>query len=424
MARINVEDLLPGMTLASDLYGPNGRFLLPRGTVLSERHLRVSKMWGVAEADIDDLRAEEAQASQERRFSPDILALARRIAEERFQRCDDSQELIRELKRLCVLAAARRLSAGQSVPHGNAQETVASPDPPPRLPCRPQDILSVDVQLASLPDIFVRINEVLNNPRSSVAHVADAIGKDQSLSAKLLKLVNSPFYGFASRIETLTRAVTIIGSRQLTMLALGISVISHFKDIPQTLLDMRAFWSHSIACGIVAKLLASHLAPAAEERCFVAGLLHDIGRLVIFKNAPEVGRVIVASAWQANLDMLEAEQVLLGFDHARVGGLLTLGWRLPPVLERAVRHHHAPSRGEEGREAALVNAADAIAHALLYGSGGAALVPPVDVQAWQGLGLTKGMLPQVALQVERQVEEVFKLFIMEEEAPGAARGEA
>lgn len=424
MARINIDDLLPGMTLASDLYGPNGRFLLPQGTVLSERHLRVSKMWGVSEADIDGLQAEQASAVQERRFSPEVLELARQIAEERFQRCDDSQEMIRELKRLCVLASARRLAAGQNVPLGRAGEALVPPDPPPRLPCRPQDILCADVQLASLPDIFVRINEVLNNPRSSVAHVADAIGKDQSLSAKLLKLVNSPFYGFASRIETLTRAVTIIGSRQLTMLALGISVISHFKDIPQTLLDMRAFWSHSIACGIVAKLLATHLSPSSEERCFVAGLLHDIGRLVIFKNAPEVGRLIVASAWQANLDMQEAEQVLLGFDHARIGGLLTLGWRLPPALERAVRYHHNPSRGEEGREAALVNAADAIAHALLYGSGGAALAPPVDAQTWSGLGLTKGVLAQVAVQVERQVEEVFKLFIMEEEGQPDAQGKA
>ena len=122
----------------------------------------------------------------------------------------------------------------------------------------PSSLVGEDTQLASLPNIFMEITDVLSDPRSSAINIANVISKDPSLSAKLLKIVNSAFYNFPSRIDTISRAVMIIGSKQLSALALGTSIIRIFQDIPSDLVNMKSFWEHSLACGIGARMIASY----------------------------------------------------------------------------------------------------------------------------------------------------------------------
>ena len=129
------------------------------------------------------------------------------------------------------------------------------------------------LEIPSLPMIFTRIDEAVNNPRSSLADIGRIISEDSSLTARLLKIVNSAFYSFPSKIETISRAVTVVGTQQLRDLALATSVMKLFQGIPPDLINMEAFWKHSIACGVAARVLAAHKREANIERFFVAGIL-------------------------------------------------------------------------------------------------------------------------------------------------------
>ena len=194
--------------------------------------------------------------------------------------------------------------------------------------------------LVSLPHIFTEINRVISDPRSSAVHVADVISKDPNLTARLLRIVNSAFYGFPSKIDTISRAVTILGSKELSTLALGTSVLNIFNDIPADLVDMKSFWEHSVACGIAARMIGSYKNIANTERLFVAGLLHDIGRIIIYKYLPSEGREMLLYAQQTDCLLRSAEMEVLGFDHGQIGAMLMQKWKLPVILEQALGYHH------------------------------------------------------------------------------------
>ena len=149
------------------------------------------------------------------------------------------------------------------------------------------EIIKGNEDLPSLPAIFNEVNEAVDDPRSSMGDIAEIISSDISLSARILRLVNSAFFGFPSRIDTISHAVTIIGTQQLRDLVLATAVIDLFRGIPSELVDMRSFWQHSISCGIASRILSSYHREANIEHFFVAGLLHDLGRLILYIKIPD-----------------------------------------------------------------------------------------------------------------------------------------
>ena len=402
------------MVLAEDLYGPRGRFLMPKGTSIEERHLKVMKAWGVTEAAIEGVSRVDAAAEAAASIDAAFLAPAKALADGLFSRADSGHEAVEELKRLCLLRAASRLSAGETLPEPKGADGEA-PEPGRRggkkaRDISPYDLVKRHVKLVSLPDIYFRIVEVLNNPYSSAAQVGEVVGKDPSLSAKLLKLVNSPFYGFPSKIDSIDRAVCIIGANDLTTLALGISVVNSFTDVPKRLMDMRGFWRHSITCGATARFLAAARPGLTEERFFIAGLLHDIGRLVMIRGVPEPFTEALYLARDAKEPLYKAEREVLGFDHAVVGGFLFKEWKLPPSLERAIRFHHNPKAAANLLEAAVIHVADVIAYAMHFGGAGSAYAPFLQPEAWEALGIGVGALENVFVQADRQVSEIERVF--------------
>jgi HD-like signal output (HDOD) protein len=257
----------------------------------------------------------------------------------------------------------------------------------------------------------MRIVEVLNNPRSSAAHIAEVVGKDAGISAKLLRLVNSPFYGFPTRIDSLSRAVALIGANDLTTLALGISVVNHFKGVPDKLVDMKSFWLHSIACGVLARLFANKKIGLNEERFFVAGLLHDIAKLVLYQDLPEHMGKVLAKARMNSSCQFEIEKESMGFDHARLAETLLSEWKLPVPLQRMIRYHHSPPSGAGGLDSAIIHLADISAIGLMYGTSGQVTVPPLNTQAWDILEFGPGTISAAARQAERQIREIIKIFM-------------
>ncbi|NIV98483.1 HDOD domain-containing protein, partial [Candidatus Saccharibacteria bacterium] len=148
-----------------------------------------------------------------------------------------------------------------------------------------QRLTKEKITLPEIPSIVFELNEVIANPLSSAEDIAQVVNRSPSLTALLLKIVNSPFYGFPSKIDKISLAVTLIGTREISGLALGISLVSLFNNIPKELLSMYSFLRHSLACGIFSRILAAHKSLPQTEQLFVSGLLHDLGRLILYSSA-------------------------------------------------------------------------------------------------------------------------------------------
>ncbi len=405
MGRIALQHVKEGMRLASDLEAPNGRFILPQGAILRERHLPTLKAWGIVEVDVEGLEPEELAREVPADIAPEELERAERRVEEWFPAA--AVPLLRELRRLVILRTARE---------GNAGDEGVPPPLPSRSPSSSlslRELVEGESRLVSLPDIYFRIVEAIESPRSSALQIAKVVGKDTSLSAKLLKIVNSSFYGFPSRIESIARAVAIIGGNELSSLALGVSAIQLFRDVPEGFVTMRSFWRHSIAVGVLARLLGTRASIRQDERVFTAGLLHDIGRLLLLRKVPFSMAQILAQSRSRRIPLVEAERGCFGFDHASVGGGLLSEWNLPAGLTASVRFHHNPlgAGNEEDRiGAAALQVADLLAVANRLGSSGAQVLPPLAPEAPELLSLSPNALEPILLQAERQVREIEQVF--------------
>ena len=191
-------------------------------------------------------------------------------------------------------------------------------------------IINDELELASLPEVFHRIVSSINDPKTSASHIAEVVSMDPSLSARLLRLVNSPYYGFAEKVDTLSRALALVGTDKLVNLALGISAVNAFKDISVDLFDMRSFWEHSVTCALTASWLAERVPGASEESYFVSGLLHDLGWLVMLKLHPEASCEVLCKQKIDHRPGYRIEKEMWGFDHAELGGMVLREWGLPP----------------------------------------------------------------------------------------------
>ncbi|MBM4187635.1 MAG: HDOD domain-containing protein [Gemmatimonadetes bacterium] len=272
-------------------------------------------------------------------------------------------------------------------------------------PRRPEDLIRGAIEVGTVQTLHQRLILVMDHPLSSAADVGKVISEDPGLTARLLRLVNSPIYGFPSRIDTVSQAISIVGMTQLRDLAIGTAFIRLFANVPGDLADMDSFWRHSIACGLAARQLAAHRREANVERFFVAGLLHDIGRPIMFtKAASDAARALRASR-QTGRPLFEVEQEVFGFHHGAVGAALLERWRLPGMLIDAAAWHHAPRlAGRFPLEAAVVHSADVFANGLGLGSSGEANVPPFDPETWNSLDIPSSAVPGLLRQTEMQFD--------------------
>ncbi|MDH5784513.1 MAG: HDOD domain-containing protein [Chromatiales bacterium] len=273
-------------------------------------------------------------------------------------------------------------------------------------------LVSQSPQVAALPLIYQRLDEAINDPHSNLSRIADIILEDSSLSARLLRLANSAMYSFPSRVETINRAITIIGTRQLQDLVLATTVVSMFRGVSAEGIDMESFWRHSIAVGICARAIAACRLEANVERFYVLGLLHDIGRLVIYMQLPQQADESIRLSKELRLSLYQAERRLLDFDHTDVGRVLLSSWRLPLSLQEGVGSHHTPGRaGRYPEDAATVHLADIFANALAMGSSGEPVIPVFEAHAWESLGLSEEDLTLIITQSKAQYQDVLDIFL-------------
>ncbi len=275
----------------------------------------------------------------------------------------------------------------------------------------PRDFIKGSVRLSSLPEIYFKINDIINDPESSFGDVAEIISNDVSLSARLLKIVNSSFYNFPSEIDTISHAISIVGTRQLRDLALATTVLTAFKGMPEDFVDMKSFWRHSVACGISAWVIAVNCREENPERYYLTGMLHDVGRLIIFENHPEKAQAILEQSQSEKKLLFEVEREILGFDHGAIGAELLTSWKLPPTLGEVVKNHHHPLENSRyPLETAILNLADIFSKSMELGSSGDTLIPPLLPESWDSIGMDVNALAMLWSQIENQFEETIDIF--------------
>ena len=259
----------------------------------------------------------------------------------------------------------------------------------------PKELVTGAVRLVSLPEVCIRVNEMVDDPNTSATDLGKVISQDTSLTARLLKIVNSSFYGFPAKIETVSRAVTVIGLRELRGLVLAASAVETFSKIPTELLNMVQFWRHSVYCAVVAQLLAQECHVLHSERLFVAGLLHDIGKLVMYNRLPEQSKQVLERADLHKEYDFVIEQDQFGFDHAEVGGELLREWMMPDSLCESVHFHHYPDKAENHPiEASIVHMANSITCMAEQGLDVDmdVVIQPIEDFAWKTTGLDESII--------------------------------
>jgi len=277
------------------------------------------------------------------------------------------------------------------------------------LDIHPRELKGIIKEVPTLPVIYQELFQKMQEPNVSVPQIAEIISQDQALTAKILHLVNSAFYGYSKEIRTISRAVVILGFQAVRSAALAISVFDYFNGEDSSQVDMAQFWKHSIATGSICKVLASEVKINQQEEAFVVGLLHDTGKIIEKRYFPDDFNELVEAAQEQHLTWFDAEKALFQIHHATIGKAIFRAWNFPTSVVDAVQFHHAPdSATKYPQMAALAHLGDYMAYPLGYPSPGALPPKGCNPVALKILGLTlddcQRMVPKFREDLESSME--------------------
>ena len=244
--------------------------------------------------------------------------------------------------------------------------------------------------LPTLPGAVVRITRMLDDPETTAVEVGREIEKDQVLSAKVLKLVNSGFYGFSQPISTIQHAMVLLGFNVVKTLVLSTSVLDMMSQ------SMSGLWQHSLACARTCAIIARHLGMDDPEEISVTGLLHDLGKVVLEAHVSEVFEAVMDRVKTQGMLFYKAEEDVMEVTHATVGGWLLDKWQLPGQLVEPIMYHHDfhPTRTHAARTG-VVHLADILVRAEGFGSGGDPRIPVLSEEAMKVMGVGEDDLQEI-----------------------------
>jgi HD-like signal output (HDOD) protein len=255
--------------------------------------------------------------------------------------------------------------------------------------------------LPTLPGIVVKLTRMADDPDSTTEQMGKVLSKDHILAAKLLKLVNSAFYGFPQRISSLSSAIILLGFNVVKSLIVSASIFEMMEEQDVEL------WEHSLGCAVACNVVAKQIGVEEPEEVSTAGLIHDIGKVAIKMELPQEYAMITRLMQERKLTMRQAELEVLGLDHAEAGGWLTKGWNLPARLIEPIACHHDPQKAkDEQLSSAIIHFSDILIRGMGYGHAGDDKVPALNKQAWELLGLRQEDIDQVVDEVEEKLWEV------------------
>ncbi len=275
-------------------------------------------------------------------------------------------------------------------------------------------IVSKIESLPTLPHVVNKLSKILDNPMVSAEEVNRVISADQVLTAKILKLVNSAFYGFPGQISTVTHAIVILGFTAVKSVAISASVFDMFPmKGTENLFDRQKFWQHSIGTAVISKLLAKVIGYQEEEVAFVAGLLHDIGKVILDRYFNDVLQQIMEEIASDGISFYESELRIMDCNHQNIGLWLAEKWNLPAELRESISYHHNPEKAGVGfKLASIAHIADVFARAKCIGNGGDILVPKISHDAWNLFNLDETAIAYLMDEIDVEIEKAEIFFSM------------
>jgi len=408
MIKIYVNKSKPGMVLSQDVINRDGRRLFLKNLKLTQKEIRTLKMWGILEIKIQSGSRKEDQPIAKGRLSDNKKT--REFIDNWFCNNDLQNPVVEAIYDICLNRFEENLFEETQV-FGDKKAAGSSLIGKKIKPVKDIHLLLEDeLTLPALPTIFSEINEAIKNPQCSGKDIAAIVSKDTSLSARLLKIVNSAYYGLSEKVESLNYAAMALGTRQVSSLALGITVIKYFKGVSDQRINMQSFWRHSIACGITAKMLATQVKGVVSERVFIGGLLHDIGRLVFLNVYPEEFNSLWDKSRRVGLFLYQVEPKYFGMSHAHFGSLLVKNWNFSDRISQLIHHHHDNFKTAPPKEEAIVYISNWLVNAIGIGAAGEKSLPHLNMNAWKVLAIPESALGVVIKQVDRQLAETVRFF--------------
>jgi len=254
--------------------------------------------------------------------------------------------------------------------------------------------------LPTLPGVINKLNSLSENEKSSVQEMAKIVSSDQVLSARILRLANSPSYGFY-RVSTISNAMILLGVNVVKSLALSSSIFEIMEK------NSVGLWEHSLGVGVAANLIARKLALPECEEIATAALLHDIGKVIISLKCSEAEIAIRRTIREQDIYTREAERQVLDTDHAEIGAWLAKSWFLPDKLSEPISFHHDVALSENHRiKTSVVHIADILIKASGFGNSGDTYVPKIQKIAWDTLKLNEQLLAEFVEEIEDKLVEV------------------
>ncbi|MCD6363977.1 MAG: HDOD domain-containing protein [Synergistetes bacterium] len=252
-----------------------------------------------------------------------------------------------------------------------------------------QRILAKVDEIPPLPHVVVKALKALNDPKSNSSDIAKIISQDEGLTAKILKLANSAYYGFPRSIGTLGEAITVLGYKTVKSLIYAAAAHGHLSgELKGYAMDRGELWRHSLGVAVVSREVAKMVKYKDIEQAFVAGLLHDIGKIVLNQFVRFGFTLIMKKVEVEKVPFHEAERDILGFDHTDIGGKIAEKWNLPKELVDSISHHHSPEKADvDPQLTSIVHVSDAICLMLGWGLGADGLLYPLSEIALENLGV-------------------------------------
>ncbi len=277
---------------------------------------------------------------------------------------------------------------------------------------RLQQIINSYPSLPTMPQIYLEIKEILEDSSSeSPDRIVEVIQRDPSISARLLRCANSAFFGQMYQVDTVKKAMVVLGMQIVEALVLSMSVFESLSsEAPEVRgFNRKAFWIHSISCGTVAKLTVEEASMDQNiaNRAFTAGLLHDLGKLVEDQYLHDQFEKAIGIAHQKKVLLQQAEQEVMGTTHTEIGAYLAEWWSLPSFLVNSIQWHHTPHLCDEEHEVvAAVHVADVLVHQFEIGASGNFCSPSANSESWSRFGLSEDWLSSAQAIVERSIERM------------------
>ncbi len=266
-------------------------------------------------------------------------------------------------------------------------------------------------EIPTLPTIYTKVTTLIANPNSTVNEIARVIEMDQALTSKILRIVNSSFFGFNRKIVSINQAIVLMGFNTIRNTVLSASVFKSFADIARNNFDLRRFWRHSIACGIISSILDNKLGTGYKDETFVAGLLHDMGKIILNQYFEKEFCDTIAYSDNNNLSFYDSERKIIGFSHDEIGEYIAERWKLPFSLVESIALHHQPENLRSNPKlVSLVHLADVFTNRLKFNFLNNPEQIAINPFVFNELDLDEKSVPNLIIEISQILSKSMNLF--------------